>query len=249
MDEPHILLYFLVVIGAIAVWYLFQIGSRKRVELWFRTKRALVAVSAYIVVAVVLVQQRLPLWQVILISGFAGMGCGWLLVKPPKEERRIPKAIRRAVIARDLTSKGLTWDPIKYHIDHIVPLSRGGDHSVRNLRVIEREKNLRRRHYASIPRFPAVTGNTPHGKRAAVWRTCIARFARPQILAKRRQANVEQNDSMGQCRCDCFCVYLGDADSPRSDWAEPHSRGSGCSTAIGAGSKSQTLSNVCQNAK
>jgi 5-methylcytosine-specific restriction endonuclease McrA len=65
-------------------------------------------------------------------------------VNPPKSERRISKAVRRAVIARDLTSKGLKWDPAKYHIDHLVPFSRGGDNSTRNLRVIEKQKNLRK---------------------------------------------------------------------------------------------------------
>jgi len=65
-------------------------------------------------------------------------------VTPPKRERRISKSIRQEVIARDLTSKGLKWDPERYHIDHVVPFSRGGDHSTRNLRVIERTKNLRK---------------------------------------------------------------------------------------------------------
>jgi 5-methylcytosine-specific restriction endonuclease McrA len=71
-----------------------------------------------------------------------GLGCQWLLLKPPKKERRIPKAVRRAVIARDLTSKGLKWDPERHHIDHVVPFSRGGDHSTRNLRVMEKQRNL-----------------------------------------------------------------------------------------------------------
>jgi len=50
-----------------------------------------------------------------------GLGCAFLFVAPPSNERRIPKSVRRAVTARDLTSKGLKWDPAKYHIDHVVP--------------------------------------------------------------------------------------------------------------------------------
>lgn len=74
----------------------------------------------------------------------AGLGFAWLFVKPPRRDRRIPKATRRQVIARDLTSKGLKWDSSRHHIDHVVPYSRGGDHSPKNLRVMEKEKNLRK---------------------------------------------------------------------------------------------------------
>jgi len=79
-----------------------------------------------------------------VIAGLVGLGASWVLVKAPKRDRRIPKATRRQVIERDLTSKGLAWDPAKYHIDHVVPFSRGGDHSARNLKVIEKRQNLRK---------------------------------------------------------------------------------------------------------
>jgi hypothetical protein len=92
----------------------------------------------------ILMQKRLPPPEAALISGLAGLGGAWLLVRPPRGGRRIPQAIRRQVIARDLTSKGLKWDSRKYHIDHIVAVSRGGDNSVRNLRVIEKQRNLRK---------------------------------------------------------------------------------------------------------
>ena len=59
-----------------------------------------------------------------------------------KRSRYIPKATRRAVIARDL--KGEDYDPQKHHIDHVWPFSRGGSHTVDNLRVIEKKKNLRK---------------------------------------------------------------------------------------------------------
>lgn len=145
MNDPNIALYILVLIGVgVAGWYLYQIGSRKQEVIRFKIRRMVIFLFTYGIVALILVQQRLPAWQGALISGFAGMGCAWLLVRPPKGGRRIPKAVRRAVIARDLTSKGLNWDPTKYHIDHVVPFSRGGDNSARNLRVVAREKNLRK---------------------------------------------------------------------------------------------------------
>jgi len=59
-----------------------------------------------------------------------------------KRSRHIPKSTRRAVIARDL--KGEKFDPEKHHVDHVWPFSRGGSHTVDNLRVIEKKKNLRK---------------------------------------------------------------------------------------------------------
>ena len=59
-----------------------------------------------------------------------------------KRSRYISKATRRAVIERDL--KGEEFDSEKYHVDHVWPFSRGGSHTVDNLRVIERKKNLQK---------------------------------------------------------------------------------------------------------
>ena len=59
-----------------------------------------------------------------------------------RRSRYIPKSVRRAVIARDL--KGKRYDSSKHHIDHIWPFARGGSHTVENLRVIERRKNLKK---------------------------------------------------------------------------------------------------------
>lgn len=59
-----------------------------------------------------------------------------------KRSRYIPKTTRRAVIARDL--KGEKFDPEKHHIDHVWPFSKGGSNTSDNLRVIAKEKNLRK---------------------------------------------------------------------------------------------------------
>lgn len=72
-----------------------------------------------------------------------------LLVRRPPNQRRIPTKIRRAVIARDL--KGERFDPRVHEVDHIVPFSRGGDHSEDNLRVISRSENRSRG--AKMPKF------------------------------------------------------------------------------------------------
>ena len=59
-----------------------------------------------------------------------------------KRPRYIPKATKRAVIARDL--KGQKFDPKKHHVDHVWPFSRGGSHTADNLRVIAKKKNLQK---------------------------------------------------------------------------------------------------------
>ena len=133
-----------IVIWLILGWYVYQIASRKRKAVWFKTKRLIVSLVCYLAAVYILAQQKLPPLEVVLFGTMAGIACAWLLVKPPVERRRIPKALRRQVIARDLTSKGVKWDPAKHHIDHQVPFSRGGDNSLRNLRVIEKQRNLRK---------------------------------------------------------------------------------------------------------
>jgi hypothetical protein len=59
-----------------------------------------------------------------------------------KRSRYIPKSTRRAVIKRDL--KGGKFDSQKHHIDHVWPFSKGGSHTIDNLRVLEKKKNLQK---------------------------------------------------------------------------------------------------------
>jgi len=66
-----------------------------------------------------------------------------LAFRPPRRRgRAIPKYIRDAVIARDLGGK--PFDPSKHHIDHIWPFILGGSHSLENLRVYDKTKNLQK---------------------------------------------------------------------------------------------------------
>lgn len=50
----------------------------------------------------------------------------------------IPPGVRAAVVARDGFTCGLCGEPVdptNFHLDHIVPWSRGGGHNVENLQV------------------------------------------------------------------------------------------------------------------
>jgi hypothetical protein len=151
-QPPTNSLNILIFVGVIVfAWYIIQIASRKRERIRYKLKRATVAIAVYLVMAIVLSRQRLPPVEAVFLGALAGLGSAWLLVKSPARDRRIPKGLRRQVIARDLISEGLKWDPAKYHIDHVVPFSRGGDNSLRNLRVVEKQKNLRKG--GSMPSF------------------------------------------------------------------------------------------------
>jgi len=82
---------------------------------------------------------------------FAGLVAGIFVIVQlaKKRSRYIPKSIRNAVIARDL--KGAKFDSRKHHIDHRWPFSLGGSSSQDNLRVIDKNENLKKG--AKRPRF------------------------------------------------------------------------------------------------
>ena len=131
---------------AITGWYLFQIGTRRKESLQFATKKFVAALAIFALAVFVINSQHLSPSEVVVfafISVFAAPWGALLLVKQPSRSRQIPKRMRRPIIARDL-SKGVTWNGDKHHIDHVVPFCRGGDHSLRNLRVIEKTQNLRK---------------------------------------------------------------------------------------------------------
>jgi len=93
----------------------------------------------------------------ILFGALLGIAAGFVLVRAPERSRRIPSYVRRSVIARDL--KGASFDPEIHHLDHIVPFSKGGDNSIRNLRVVPKTYNLRRG--AKMPGVLDLLGRKP----------------------------------------------------------------------------------------
>jgi hypothetical protein len=123
-------------------FYWLQVARRKRQQLGFRLRRLVVAFALYLGVIGVSLKFGLPPLQAILIGFLSAVAGGLYFVPRPQRERRIPTAVRRAVIARDL--KGQPFDSKIHHIDHIVPFSKGGDHSMENLRVLSRSRNLER---------------------------------------------------------------------------------------------------------
>jgi hypothetical protein len=130
-------------------FYWLQIARRKRQHLAFRLRRLAVAFALYFGVIGISLKCGLPPLQAIFFGFLSAVAGGLYFVPRPQRERRIPTSVRRAVIARDL--KGQSFDPNVHHIDHIVPFSKGGDHSMENLRVLSRSRNLERG--ARMPKF------------------------------------------------------------------------------------------------
>lgn len=68
-------------------------------------------------------------------------------VDPRKRRDKIPAATRASVIARDGNTCGLcngTVEQQDIHIDHIIPVSRGGGNHAGNLQVTHAACNLRK---------------------------------------------------------------------------------------------------------
>lgn len=61
-----------------------------------------------------------------------------------KRRRYIPNAVRRAVKARDFKGREHKYNSKKYHYDHRVPFSKGGSHTIDNIRLIDATKNLKK---------------------------------------------------------------------------------------------------------
>lgn len=107
-----------------------------------------VAAALYLVVLgfwlVTHVQNGSPNAPIMFAIGFVFLAAGIINLRKsrPARKRSIPANVRRAVAARDLG--GRPFDPDKHHIDHIWPFSKGGSHTLDNLRVIAKTENLRK---------------------------------------------------------------------------------------------------------
>jgi len=131
------------------LFYIFQVGRRKKGYLKFRVRRFVVNMSFYIGGIVVLIHLGYRPLEALVFGFVLGLAAGFYFVPRPVRSRLIPADIKRAVIERDLG--GIPFDSRIHQIDHIVPYSKGGDHSMANLRVISKTQNLRRG--AKMPRI------------------------------------------------------------------------------------------------
>ena len=150
----------LAIVGGLAIvlmlLYVFQVAKRTREEIRFRAKRVGLTAVLFVSSFLILRSQGYTIWETLAPSFLVGL-TSVILIKAPRRSRYIPARVRKAVVARDL--KGQPVDPRTYHIDHVVPYSKYGDHSPENLRVVPKDYNLRCG--ARMPEFLDVLGHKP----------------------------------------------------------------------------------------
>lgn len=127
---------------AIIALYAYHYAMRKRDTVIYKVKLMSLALVMYFLGAVFLSQRGYPPSTVLLGAILIGLSAKFI-VKRPSSSRYIPRHIKRAVIERDLP-EGEEYDSRRHHLDHTVAYSKGGDTSVRNLRLIDRTRNLRK---------------------------------------------------------------------------------------------------------
>ena len=133
------------VVGAVVCLYWLRALrlAREGARLFLRNlaRAVLVFGASMIIFIAVRLQTHLQPSQEQVIAGFVAL-IFFVRWEGKKRSRYIPRAMRRAVIARDL--KGENFDPQKHHVDHVWPFARGGSHTTDNLRVIGKKKNLQK---------------------------------------------------------------------------------------------------------
>ena len=153
MNDGGLNLLALVSVVAFAL-YFGQVLWAKREFLAYHMRKAVVCLAVYVVVVSAMMQVGRPQAEV-LLGAIAASLLTRLLYPSMRYSRRIPPEIRRRVIERDL--RGEPFDSRRHHIDHIVPFSKGGGHTMDNLRVVERRKNLQKG--ARMPTFGESAGS------------------------------------------------------------------------------------------
>jgi len=139
---------FVAAVAFCAVVYVLKVIRMKREFVRYKLRLMVAAGTMYAVVAWGMLQFGRSIVEAIL-AGVCAAFVVKLFFPSLKQSRRIPESIRRRVIERDL--KGKPFDSRRHHIDHIVPVSKGGDHSMKNLRVLSKSENLRKG--TKIPRL------------------------------------------------------------------------------------------------
>jgi hypothetical protein len=129
--------------STLALYWLFSYIMGMSQTLMFAFRKMILSIVIYLLGTTILHGRGYP----VATSLIGGVGLGLFstlfLSRPAATRRYISKKVKRAVLKRDL-KKGDKYDSRKHHFDHTVPYSKGGDTSVRNLRLISKEKNLRK---------------------------------------------------------------------------------------------------------
>jgi len=139
-------------INAYPIFWLFVAGmgiyafctAMRKVDLYYFKARKFAAMIVLFAAGIIFLPQLGYQGLTVVLGSLLIAVVGSMIVVPePKSSRYISKRLKRAIIERDLP-KSEKYDSRKYHFDHQVPYSRGGDTSSRNLKLRPKRDNLRK---------------------------------------------------------------------------------------------------------
>jgi hypothetical protein len=149
-NNQGVVLWLLIVFVLPPAYYLIQVARRRREVIQFKLKRLAVYFVCVVTGMAVIPGRGYSTRDAAIFSFFFGISAALVLVRRRRTSRRVPNSLRRIVIAK-YEATGKRFDPRLHELDHIVPFSKGGDHSEQNLRVVNRSANRSRG--AKMPRF------------------------------------------------------------------------------------------------
>ncbi|HKW87846.1 MAG TPA: HNH endonuclease signature motif containing protein [Candidatus Acidoferrales bacterium] len=128
----------LIIIGLIAAIPVLLGIRRRREGIRYRLRKVLIVEGIYLGLAYIMLRNGQPPLESIL----AGLVAAFIVnsfIKP--RSRYIPASVKRKAKAEFELKTGTKFNPRKHEYDHDVPFSRGGSHTMDNIRVVERKKN------------------------------------------------------------------------------------------------------------
>ena len=140
-DSPVSSEQLLLLVGVLAALPIL-LGIRRRrqgIRHWFG--KLIIVEGIYLGLAFLLLRSG----QTPLVSILAGLVAALVVSSLFKSRSRyVPASVKRKARAEFELRTGTKFNPRKHEYDHDVPSSRGGSHTTDNLRVISKQKNLKK---------------------------------------------------------------------------------------------------------
>jgi hypothetical protein len=128
----------LIIIGVLVAVPLLLGLRRRREAILHKLRAGIIAESIYLGVAFIMLKSGQPP----LTSILAGMVPALIVTNRLRpRSRHTPVHVKRVARAKFELETGQKFDPKKHEYDHDVPFSRGGSHTVDNVRVVEKKMN------------------------------------------------------------------------------------------------------------
>jgi|SRR5271156_441622 len=126
------------IIGFIVITLVLASLNRRREAIIHKFRRIFFAECTYCIVVFLMVHFGRTVIEALLVGILAGFIVNQ---KMPGRSRHIPSSVRRRKIAEYELRTGKKFNPRKHELDHEIAFSKGGSHTLENLRVLEKRKN------------------------------------------------------------------------------------------------------------